>query len=124
MDTAEETESGLRSLGEMNANKMRKCDGRATTTMTTNDGDNAGGAVTTIGFSITGATGNDALVGGSTTVSFVDATADHDDCEKEEEVNAAAAAAAAAATVIGRRTLKASQDELVLGATIAYYQCW
>jgi len=75
MDTAEETESGLRSLGEMKANEMRKRDGRATTTTTTNDGDDAGGAVTTIGFGITGATGNDALVGGSTTVSFADATA-------------------------------------------------
>ncbi len=40
-----------------------------------NDGDDAGGAVTTIGFGITGATGNDALVGGSTTVLFADATA-------------------------------------------------
>ena len=75
MDTAEETESGLRSLGEMKANEMRKRDGRATTTTTTNDGDDAGGAVTTIGFGITGATGNDALVGGSTTVLFADATA-------------------------------------------------
>ena len=36
MDTAEETESGLRSLGEMKANEMRKRDGRATTTTTTN----------------------------------------------------------------------------------------
>jgi len=75
MDTAEETESGLRSLCEMKANEMRKLNGRATTTttMTTNDGD-AGGAATTIGFGITGATGNDALVGGSTTVLFADAT--------------------------------------------------
>ncbi len=32
MDTAEETESGLRSLGEMKANEMRKRDGRATMT--------------------------------------------------------------------------------------------
>jgi hypothetical protein len=75
MDTAEDNEVGLKSLGEMKANAMGKREG--TSGSATDDGGLCDGAVTTIGFGVAGPS-RDAfgMMGGSgdAAVSFADAT--------------------------------------------------